>query len=199
MRQYINTYEGAGFGREFAWLDLANTLEWDGYGRPTDHLTDPAWLARILTHWSFSARVPQPVPVRKLVALRALLRHMAEKLDAGKSLNARDLAALNSYLNVAVRVQVFQRPNGVRSELVAVRAGWPWILSRFAASFADMLALGRPDRLKYCPNEGCKWIFYDRTKGNTRRWCNDRTCGNRDRVRRARVRSKKKSAAQVDH
>jgi predicted RNA-binding Zn ribbon-like protein len=191
MTRYVDTYEGAGFGREFAWLDLANTLEWDGYGNLTDHLYDSAWLARILAHWNLSGRVPQPVPVRRLVALRALLRRLAEKLNSGKTLGARDLGALNSYLNVAVRVQVFQRQNGVRSELVPRRAGWPWILSRIAASFAEMLALDRADRLKYCPNEGCKWIFYDQTKGNTRRWCNDKTCGNRDRVRRSRQRSKK--------
>ena len=191
MTRYADTYEGAGFGREFAWLDLANTLEWDGYGRPTDHLDDPAWLARILEHWHLSTRVPRPVPMRKLIALRTLLRRLTAKLHAGKSLDARDLAALNSYLNVPVRVQVFQRQNGVRSELLPLRAGWPWILSRIAASFAEMLALGRSDRLKYCPNEGCKWIFYDQTKGNTRRWCNDKTCGNRDRVRRARSRAKK--------
>ncbi|MDP9338158.1 MAG: CGNR zinc finger domain-containing protein [Acidobacteriota bacterium] len=191
MMRYVDTYEGAGFGREFAWLDLANTLEWDGYGRVTDHLNDPAWLARILTHWNLSTQVPRPVQIAKLIALRGLLRRMAAKLIDGKSLHARDLSALNSYLNVPVRVQVFQRQNGVRSELVPLHAGWPWILSRIAASFAEMLALQRPDRLKYCLNEGCKWIFYDKTKGNTRRWCNDKTCGNRDRVRRARERNRK--------
>ncbi len=191
MMRYVDTYEGAGFGREFAWLDLANTLEWDGYGRVTDHLNGPAWLARILTHWNLSTQVPRPVQIAKLIALRGLLRRMAAKLIDGKSLHARDLSALNSYLNVPVRVQVFQRQNGVRSELVPLHAGWPWILSRIAASFAEMLALQRPDRLKYCLNEGCKWIFYDKTKGNTRRWCNDKTCGNRDRVRRARERNRK--------
>jgi predicted RNA-binding Zn ribbon-like protein len=191
MKQYSDTYEGAGFGREFVWLDLANTLEWDGYGRMTDHLKDPAWLGRILNHWNLAAQVPRPVPAQKLIALRTLLRLLAQKLNSGKTLDARDLRALNSYLNVPVRVQVFQRQNGVRSELVPLHAGWPWIVSRIAASFAEMLALGRADRLKYCPNEGCKWIFYDQTKGNTRRWCNDKTCGNRDRVRRARSRARK--------
>jgi predicted RNA-binding Zn ribbon-like protein len=115
---------------------------------------------------------------------------MAEKLINGDVVDARDLQSLNSYLNVPVRVKLFQHQNGVHPELVPLRGGWPWILSRIAASFAEMLALNRADRLKYCPNEGCKWMFYDRTKANTRRWCNDRTCGNRDRVRRARARKK---------
>jgi predicted RNA-binding Zn ribbon-like protein len=191
MRPQVDKYSAVGFGKEYAWLDLANSLEWNGYGKLTDHLQDPAWATYIVKHWNLASTLPRPVPVARLIALRALLRRMTEKLVAGETLDERDLSALNSYLNVPVRVKLFQHQNGVHSELVPRRPGWPWILSRIAASFADMLALNRPDRLKYCPNEGCKWIFYDRTKANTRRWCNDRTCGNRDRVRRSRNRGKK--------
>jgi predicted RNA-binding Zn ribbon-like protein len=191
MKQGTANYIAAGFGQEFAWLDLANTLEWNGFGKLTDHLHDPSWASRIVEHWNLAWPVPRPVPVARLIALRTLLRRLAEKLISGEALDERDSHALNSYLNVPVRAKLFQHQNGVHSELVPLRPGWPWILSRIAASFADMLALNRPDRLKYCPNEGCKWIFYDRTKANTRRWCNDRTCGNRDRVRRSRNRDKK--------
>jgi predicted RNA-binding Zn ribbon-like protein len=182
----LDNYVAAGFGKEFAWLDLANSIEWDGYGKVTDHLNDSTWAAHIVKHWNLASTLLRPVPLAQLIALRALLRRMAEKLSASETIDERDLNALNSYLNVPVRMKLFQRKNGVHSELVPLQPGWPWILSRIAASFAEMLAMNRPDRLKYCPNEGSKWIFYDRTKANTRRWCNDRTCGNRDRVRRSR-------------
>jgi len=191
MKQAADNFVAAGFGKESPWMDFANSLEWNGYGKLTDHLHDPSWARRVVKHWNLADPLPRPIPLARLVALRALLRRMAAKLITGDTLDERDLNALNSYLNVPVRVKLFQRQNGVHSELVPLRPGWPWILSRIAASFAEMLALKRPDRLKYCPNEGCKWIFYDRTKANTRRWCNDRTCGNRDRVRRSRNRSKK--------
>jgi predicted RNA-binding Zn ribbon-like protein len=190
MKHSINNFTVAGFGKEFAWLDLANSLEWNGYGKRTDHLRNPAWAAYVVKHWNLASSLPRPAPLDELIALRTLLRRMAEKLIAGDALDKRDLHALNSYLNVPVRVKLLQYQNGVLSELVPLRRGWPWILSRIAASFAEMLALNRADRLKYCPNEGCKWIFYDRTKANTRRWCNDRTCGNRDRVRRSRAKKK---------
>jgi predicted RNA-binding Zn ribbon-like protein len=191
MKQGSNNYVAAGFGKEYAWLDLANTVEWNGYGKRTDHLLDPRWTSRIVKHWNLASPPHRPVPLARLVALRTLLRRMAEKLISGYALDERDVNALNSYLSVPVRVKLFPRQNGVHSELVPLHPGWPWILSRITASFAEMLALNRPDRLKYCPNDGCKWIFYDRTKANTRRWCNDRTCGNRDRVRRSRNRLKK--------
>ena len=191
MKIHEDNYVVAGFGREFLWLDLANTLEWDGFAKMTDHLKDSSWIATILNHWNLATQLPRPVPLSKIAALRALLRRLASKLISGATLDSRDLAALNVYLNVPAREKLFQRQNGVRSELVPLHDGWPWLLSRIAASFAEMLALDRPERLKYCPNEGCKWVFYDQTKANTRRWCNDRACGNRDRVRRARTRARK--------
>ena len=191
MKQGADNFVAAGFGKEFAWLDLANSLEWNGYGKVTDHLKDSTWAAHIVKHWNLASTLPRPIPLAQLIALRVLLRRMAEKLFAGEGIDERDLSALNSYLNVSVRVRLFQHQIGVQSELVPLRPGWPWILSRIAASFAEMLAINRPDRLKYCRNEGCRWIFYDQTKANTRRWCNDRTCGNRDRVQRSRVRQRK--------
>src|ERR1700676_3698937 len=191
MKQQGDDYAAVGFVKEYAWLDLANSLEWNGYGKLTDRLPNPSWAEHVVKHWNLASTLPRPVPVAQLIALRELLRRMAAKLINGDALDERDLNALNSYLNVPVRVKLFEHQNGVHSEIVPLRPGWPWILSRVAASFVDMLALNRADRLKYCPNEGCKWMFYDRTKANTRRWCNDRTCGNRDRVRRARNRGKK--------
>lgn len=194
MKISHDKFLATGFGKEFPWLDLANSLEWNGFGQLTDHLKNPAWLALFLEHWQLARQVPPPVPVAQLVSLRALLRRVAAKIISGAPVDARDLREINSRMNVPVRMQLFQRQNGVQSELVPVHQGWPWILSRIAASFGNMLAMNPNDRLKFCPNEGCRWIFYDQTKGNTRRWCNDRTCGNRDRVRRSRAEQKKKPA-----
>ena len=199
MKHNTDNYIAVGFGKDYAWIDLANSLEWNGYGKLTDRLQDPSWPAHIVNHWNLAPPPPRPAPLAQLIALRTLLRRMTEKLIAGEALGERDLHALNSYLNVPVRVRLFQRQNGVHSERVPLRPGWPWILSRIAASFAEMLALNRPERLKYCPNEGCRWIFYDRTKANTRRWCNDRTCGNRDRVRRSRNRDKKTARTKISN
>lgn len=194
MKQYADNYEAAGFGREYAWLDLANTIEWDGFGKVTDHLDNPSWMGKILKHWDIAGRVPKPIPLSRLLALRTLLRRLAQKLHDKGRIEDADVKALNLYLRVPVRMKMTQWKGGVATEIAPVNAGWDWILSRFVASFGEMLALHQPDRLKYCLNEGCKWIFYDQTKGNMRRWCNDRTCGNRDRVRRARERARKKKS-----
>jgi predicted RNA-binding Zn ribbon-like protein len=195
MMKTDNDYLSKGFGQQFVWLDLVNSQEWDGFGKPIDHLAKTPWLGMFLRYWNLARRVPRRVPQAKIVRLRALLRRIAENLAAGGSLDRKEVAALNAVLNVPACEKVFQRQNGFRSALVPVRPGWAWILSRIAASLTKMVAGNRLDRLKICPNTGCRWIFYDRTKGNTRRWCHDRTCGNRDRVRRARAAQKNRKRA----
>jgi predicted RNA-binding Zn ribbon-like protein len=42
----------------------------------------------------------------------------------------------------------------------------------------------RLDRLKQCQDGGCGWLFLDRTKNASRRWCSSADCGNRSRARR---------------
>ena len=44
-------------------------------------------------------------------------------------------------------------------------------------------------RLKYCGS--CKWLFYDKTKNKSRRWCDMEDCGSRDKALRYYHRQKK--------
>jgi hypothetical protein len=74
MKQRADNYVALGFGKEYAWLDLANS-RWNGYGKLTDHLRDPAWATHIVKHWNLACHFPAPVPLAQLIALRALLAH----------------------------------------------------------------------------------------------------------------------------
>jgi predicted RNA-binding Zn ribbon-like protein len=193
MIRTLQDYRQAGFGSQFAWLDLVNSQERDGFGRLTDHLRNPHWLANFLRHFHLANSLPPQVPLHALADLREFLRGVAENLAAGRTLSTSDLRILNAALMVPARQKLFQRQNGFRAELFPVRSGWPWILSRIAASLADTLTCYDRERVKICANDGCRWAYYDVTKGRTRRWCNDRTCGNRDRVRRARAAVKRRN------
>src|SRR6266849_6109105 len=193
MIRTLQDYRQAGFGSPFAWLDLVNSHERDGFGRLTDHLRNPHWLASFLRHFHLADPLPPSAPLRALADLRELIRGVAENLAAGRTLSASDIRTLNAALMVPARQKLFQHQNGFRAELFPVRAGWPWTLSRIAASLADTLTRYDRERVKICDNDGCRWAYYDVTKGSTRRWCNDRTCGNRDRVRRARAAAKRRN------
>ena len=185
-------YRKAGFGSQFAWLDLVNSQERDGFGRLTDHLRNSRWLANFLRHFHLADALPHSAPLKALFDLREFLRGVAENLSAGQTLSAGDLRTLNAALMVPARQKLVQHQNGFRAELQPVHSGWSWILSRIAASLADTLTHYDRERVKICANDGCRWAYYDVTKGNMRRWCNDRTCGNRDRVRRARAAAKRR-------
>jgi predicted RNA-binding Zn ribbon-like protein len=192
MIHTLHDYRQAGFGSQFAWLDFVNSQERDGFGSMTDHLRNPFWLVNFLHHFHLADPLPPSAPLRTLADLREFLRRVAEHFAVGRSLSARDLRTLNAALRVPARQKLFQHQNGFRTELFPLRSGWPWILSRIAASLADTLTHYDRERVKICANDGCRWAYYDVTKGNMRRWCNDRTCGNRDRVRRARAAAKRR-------
>ena len=60
MKQRADNYIALGFGKDYTWLDLANSLEWNGYGKLTDRLQDPAWAAHLVKHWNLASPPPRP-------------------------------------------------------------------------------------------------------------------------------------------
>lgn len=55
---------------------------------------------------------------------------------------------------------------------------WPVVIS-----MAELLT--GSERIRECPGDGtCGWLFIDRTKNGSRKWCDMRTCGNRAKARR---------------
>ncbi|MFB6721804.1 CGNR zinc finger domain-containing protein [Kribbella sp. NPDC056345] len=50
-------------------------------------------------------------------------------------------------------------------------------------------------RLRECQDDGCGWLFLDRSKNGSRRWCSSGDCGNRARAKRhyERVRAGRES------
>jgi predicted RNA-binding Zn ribbon-like protein len=193
MKPAQNIFQASGFGKVAPWVDLVNSEEWDGFGKLTDQLANPQWLATFLKHWELYPLPSQAVPRRKLTQLRSLLRSAAEKAATGDSLSRGEISELNQALNVPVWQRLVQNQNGFRTEAVPVRSDWDWVRARIAASFGEMLANQELGRIKVCANSDCRWVFRDPTKGRTKRWCDDRTCGNRARVRRARAAQKQKA------
>ncbi len=175
------------FTRQSPWLDLVNSQSWDGFGRLTDYLRDPAWVRRFLAYWRVRPPNATTTAFAELNDYRMMLRGITERVARTGSLSARDFPVLNAVLGAPVYHQVVRRGGALSLELAPVRADWAWMRSQLAASLVAS-ARDRPSRVKICPNSGCRWVFVDATKGNTRRWCNDTRCGNRDRVRRARAR-----------
>ena len=49
-------------------------------------------------------------------------------------------------------------------------------------------AQARPDRLRICANDDCRWAFEDTSRAGRRRWCDMTSCGNVAKARRYRAR-----------
>lgn len=64
------------------------------------------------------------------------------------------------------------------------------ILSRVALNLARFVTAGERGRLRICGNPECGVIFYDTSKSSKRKWCNMKTCGNRNKVRLLRMRKR---------
>jgi predicted RNA-binding Zn ribbon-like protein len=81
-----------------------------------------------------------------------------------------------------------------RSRLVYDREGVGWSLAdggelerplwEIARSAADLLTSHERDRVKECASATCEWVFLDRSKNRSRRWCDMSDCGNRAKARR---------------
>jgi predicted RNA-binding Zn ribbon-like protein len=183
----LHDYIKKDFGQPALWIDFVNSLENNALGGDaTDHLRDPAWRTCFLRHWKLAVSAPDRVPIPALLRLRALLRSGVDKLSSAAPMSGAELRSLNAAMSVFIRPQLFQHQNGFVLEEIPRYKDWRWIAAQIATSFAKTLASDPIERVKICPDPLCRWVFYDQSKGKTRIWCNERTCGNRNRVRRSR-------------
>lgn len=186
MSSARETFATNGFGQTYAWIDLVNSEEYDGFGGASDHLADAKWVRAFLRHWMPDCLAK--ADARDLRSMRDFLRRVARGIGSGRRLDKRDLQAINKAMRVpAYRVLSSPEHLSYALEIVPSKKDWHWVRAEIFRSLACMLAEGGQRRLKICPNPGCNWVFFDRTHGNRRRWCSELTCGNRDKVRRFRA------------
>ena len=65
---------------------------------------------------------------------------------------------------------------------------WPVVRSA-----ADFLTSDELDTVRVCASDSCNWLFLDTSKNHSRRWCNMKSCGNREKARRFYERRKSSS------
>jgi len=116
------------------------------------------------------------------LTLRDLLYSVFRPLSEGRSAPAEPLDALANRERVVLR----------RAELSGMgdRYGWAWPevddlrrpLWPLPHAAVDLLNRGPLDRLKPCGE--CRWLFLDRSKNRSRRWCSMERCGTNVKMRR---------------
>lgn len=189
-------------------LDLANTLDFRRTAEPKELLVEYA----DLVDWGIQAGAIDDGTARRLrgeasrdprAASRALERardlreaifRVLGGLAEGKAPGARDLEGLGPALSEALagRRLAF-RENG---------AAWEWprteppdldrVLWPVLVSAADLLTSNETARLRKCEGATCAWLFLDRSRNGSRRWCDMTICGNRAKARRHHLKTRRK-------
>jgi predicted RNA-binding Zn ribbon-like protein len=91
-----------------------------------------------------------------------------------------------------VALRLVAEGGGFRREWLDPRDDPGWVLGPVARSAGDLLVGPELGRLKECPGSPgrpCGFLFVDRTRNDSRRWCSGATCGNRTRLHRHYARS----------
>jgi predicted RNA-binding Zn ribbon-like protein len=185
-------------------LDFVNTLGWRLTDSPVEYLGS---YEDLLT-WGRQAGLLTPDEAEVLSGLAAmdpeearamLSRAVALRETIHRTLSAAiadeqdegALSALNRELSRALSRLRVARAAGEPYVWTWDRSGddsdgppldrplWP-----VARSAAELLTSPRLGGAKVCAGEGCGWIFLDESRNASRRWCDSRDCGNRERVRK---------------
>lgn len=125
----------------------------------------------------------------RAIALRECLYRMVTALVrnrlASKDELEDDLRTFSAYLGEAFS-HLELRP--ARKEL---RLEWPEetsqldsILWPIVRSASELLTGNDLKYVRECGMETCRWVFVDRSKNHSRRWCDMTTCGNRAKARK---------------
>ena len=99
-----------------------------------------------------------------------------------------DVATLNEAAT-ASRLRPRFGPEG-RPRLEPEVTGVVGALGRIVASLDSAARDPAWARLKLCGDPSCRWAFYDHSRNHSSRWCDMASCGNRQKARRFRSRTK---------
>jgi predicted RNA-binding Zn ribbon-like protein len=153
-----------------------------------------------LTRWSLEAGLraapATPSVLRRALAIREALYRVLASAVSGSRPAPADLAALNRELAIA------RSHERIRHTARGFVIGWDdadapdAVLWNIARSAAELLQSGYLHRLRQCGGYECGWLFLDTSRNHSRRWCDMRDCGNRNKVLQFRRRARAKSYAE---
>lgn len=124
---------------------------------------------------------------RDAVALRNALRSYLILPTFERSLAASALDSAASVFKLRVGTDA-------EAAVTLVPQGGADTLGVVLVQLHSLAIMGQLDRLKACADPDCRWIFLDRSKPGSRRWCSSTGCGNRQKTRAYRARR-----SQVDY
>jgi predicted RNA-binding Zn ribbon-like protein len=190
-------------------LDFANTVDDRTEIHPQELLVN----FNDLVSWSKQAQVLTEKEARQLLekaakhpseATRVLKRAVEARETIFRIFKAvaedespadKDLLTLSAMVAEAQKhAQIVPDTNGFRWDWTRKPNELDYLLWPVVRSAADFLTSDNLDTVRVCASESCEWLFIDTSKNHSRRWCNMKSCGNREKARRFYTRKKSSSA-----
>ena len=173
---------------------LAEFLNTEDHRRPDrreqshaadDELTSPASLtAWMRAHAILSVPEATDADLRRARRLRAALRDVVAATGSRTPIEALRAEARSLPLVLDLDGQGVPR-------LAPAHPGMRGALTGLLIDAIRLAEMGQWDRLKRCAADDCRWVFFDRSRPGTGRWCAHAACGNREKTRRYRRRRAK--------
>jgi hypothetical protein len=146
-----------------------------------DHLVDPPSLVSYLDYEGLEH--PAGVPTE------AELRDLRELAEAGRAVPSEAPEQLAGRLDrILARYTYRLRPDGA---FVPTSSGWEAFAADAARGLVELV--DQRERLSFCANPACDWLFIDESRNHSRQWCSMESCGSRAKM--ARYRSRKRGGA----
>jgi predicted RNA-binding Zn ribbon-like protein len=181
-------------------LDFINTLD----NRPSpEHQKELLPTYRDLTDWAAQAGAlgtarhslllreseehPQAAETvrRKAVEFRECLYRLLSRTLRSRRAEAADLALFNQFLReTSCNFELRARRSDFRLEWRHSEPRLDSVLWPIVKSAADLLTSKDLGKVRECDSADCRWVFVDRSKNHSRRWCDMTVCGNRVKARR---------------
>jgi predicted RNA-binding Zn ribbon-like protein len=121
--------------------------------------------------------------LKHAIAVREAMRGLIGA-NSGLRVYPVDLATLTQAAQESRLRMRFGR--GGKPRLEPEAAGAVGAIGRLVATLYSAMQDEGWERLKLCNSDPCRWVFFDRSKNQSSRWCRMASCGNREKARRFR-------------
>lgn len=183
------------------WDDFINSEwhDWRGSGRSEDRLAREDWLTEFISEHELHIAVPLTSDELELLRqLRSFLRICVQRIVEGTLPSRQQVEELNRWMAtgpVIRQLKIDEDQKGVLS-YIPQNPGLQAVAAEIAGSFAQAIEQGELSRFRICNNPDCLWVYYDDTRNRSKRYCDDKMCGNLMKVRRFRAKKKQQSEPQ---
>ena len=182
-------------------LDFVNTVEWrNSDTKKKESLIDFSalvlWskmvgiledsIAQVLIKKSLQESYKADQVYKRAIELRELLFRIFSSIIKTGQASKNDLDIFNKYLAESMGKSCCLIPSGNRFtwSFCSGTDSMDLFLDPIIKSTADLLVSPELRRVKECADETCGWLFIDKSRNKSRRWCSMNDCGNRAKAHR---------------